>query len=416
MRPRPATITMQNPASPQDPGADATGVKRRQPKYLAVFEYGFRPFFLLAGGHAALTLPLWIALLNGRSPLQTALPAFAWHAHEMLYGFVAAAVAGFLLTAVPSWTGRRGFAGAPLAGLVLLWLAGRLLMTLPLGLAPTWTAIIDLAFLPALALTILPALVRSGNRRNFVFIGLLALLFASNLQFHLHAAADSGTLRLGLNTMLLMVTMLGGRMIPAFTSAGLKQRGLEVRISRKHLLDRAVLLAVAGVLVVDLVDANGWLAAAIAASAALLLTLQLSRWQGPHTLAMPLLWVLQLAYAWLPVCLALKAAMLAGLPIPGNAWLHALTVGAMATMIIGVMSRAALGHTGRELVAPRGIAVAYLLLTGAALTRVFGPILYPPAVLDWYSLSALLWCLAFTLFVIVYAPILCRPRVDGRPG
>jgi uncharacterized protein involved in response to NO len=205
-------------------------------------------------------------------------------------------------------------------------------------------------------------------------------------------------------------------MIPAFTSAGLKQRGLEIRIGRNQWLDRAVILAVVGVLVVDLVDANGWLAATLAASAALLLTLQLSRWHGQHTRSMPLLWVLQLAYAWLPVCLALKAATLAGLPIPASAWLHALTVGAMATMILGVMSRAALGHTGRELVAPRSIAVAYLLLTAAALTRVFGPILYPPAVLDWYGLSALLWCLCFTLFVIVYAPILCRPRVDGRPG
>jgi uncharacterized protein involved in response to NO len=416
MNPRPETIAMQHPTSPQDPLTDSTGVTRRPPKYLAVFEYGFRPFFLLAGCHAALSVPLWIALLHGRSPLQTALPAFAWHAHEMLYGFVTAAIAGFLLTAVPSWTGRRGFAGAPLAALVLLWLAGRLLMTLPLGLAPTWTALIDLAFLPALALTILPALIRSGSKRNFVFIALLALLFASNLQFHLDAVADSGTLRLGLNTMLVMVTMLGSRMIPAFTSAGLKQRGLEIRIGRNQLLDRAAILAVVGVLVVDLADADGWLAATLAASTALLLTLQLSRWHGPRTRTIPLLWVLHLAYAWLAVCLALKAATLAGLPIPGSAWLHALTVGAMATMILGVMSRAALGHTGRELIAPGGIAVAYLLLTAAALTRVFGPILYPPAVLDWYGLSALLWCLCFTLFVIVYAPILCRPRVDGRPG
>jgi uncharacterized protein involved in response to NO len=216
--------------------------------------------------------------------------------------------------------------------------------------------------------------------------------------------------------MLVMVTMLGSRMIPAFTSAGLKQRGLEIRIGRNQLLDRAAILAVVGVLVVDLADADGWLAATLAASAALLLTLQLSRWRGPRTRTIPLLWVLHLAYAWLAVCLALKAATLAGLPMPGSAWLHALTVGAMATMILGVMSRAALGHTGRELIAPGGIAVAYLLLTAAALTRVFGPILYPPAALDWYSLSALLWCLCFTVFVIVYAPILCRPRVDGRPG
>ena len=400
---------MNNPQPPQDPGSDEIAADRGRPKYPAVLGYGFRPFFLLAGIHALIALPIWIALLYGRSPLQPALPAFAWHAHEMLYGFVAAAIAGFLLTAVPSWTGRRGFAGAPLAGLVLLWLAGRLLMTLPLGLATGWTATVDLAFLPALALTILPALIRSGNRRNFMFIGLLALLFAANLQFHLDASHDTGTLRLGLNTMLLMLTMLGGRMIPAFTSAGLKQRGLEIRIGRYRLLDRATLLAVAGVLLVDLFYPDGRLAVVIAASATLLLTVQLSRWQGQHALKTPILWVLHVAYAWLPVCLALKAATLAGLPIPGSAWLHALSVGAMATMILGVMSRAALGHTGRVLIAPGGMVLAYLLLTGAALTRVFGPLFYPAATLGWFSLSALLWSFAFGLFVVIYTPIL-------RPG
>ena len=407
---------MQNSQLPQRPEADTVEVDQGRPKYPAVLGYGFRPFFLLAGFHALLALPLWIMLLHGRSPLQPALPAFAWHAHGMLYGFVTAAIAGFLLTAVPSWTGRRGFAGAPLAGLVLLWLAGRLLMTFPSSLAPGWVAAVDLAFLPTLALTLLPALIHSGKRRNFVFIGLLALLFASNLQFHLDASYDSGTLRLGLNTMLLMLTLLGGRMIPAFTSAGLKQCGLETRIGRCRLLGRATLLAVAGVLIVDLIDPGGRLATLIAASAALLLLVQLSRWQGQHTLRTPILWVLHVAYAWLPVCLALKAAALAGLPIAGSAWLHALTVGAMASMIIGVMSRASLGHTGRELIAPRSIVLAYLLLTGAALARVFGPLFHPAAALGWFDLSALLWCLAFALFVVVYTPILCRPRADGRPG
>ena len=395
-----------------DDGAAAHG----QPNYPAVLGYGFRPFFLLAAIHALVALPLWIALLHGRSPLQPALPAYAWHAHEMLYGFVAAAIAGFLLTAVPSWTGRRGYAGAPLAALVLLWLAGRLLMTLPLGLGTGWAAVIDLAFLPALALTILPALIRSGNRRNFMFIALLALLFAANLQFHLDAAHDAGTLRLGLNTMLLMLTMLGGRMIPAFTSAGLKQLGLEVRIARYRLLDRAALLCVVGVLLVDLAYPDGRLAALVAAGAALLLAVQLGRWHGQRTLTMPILWVLHVAYAWLPICLALKAATLAGVPVPGNLWVHALSVGAMATMIIGVMSRAALGHTGRALIAPAGIVLAYLLVTAAALARVFGPLLYPAGSLTWFSLSALSWSLAFALFVIIYAPILCRPRADGRPG
>jgi uncharacterized protein involved in response to NO len=158
------------------------------------------------------------------------------------------------------------------------------------------------------------------------------------------------------------------------------------------------------------------LAGAIAALGALLLALQLGRWQGHRCLGDPLIWVLHVAYAWLPVCLALKAAALPGIPLPGNAWIHALTAGAMATMIIGVMSRAGLGHTGRPLVAPPALRIAYLLLTGAALVRVFCPLLYPSAVPWWHAVSAAMWSLAFLIFTVVYAPILCRPRADGRPG
>lgn len=396
------------PREPQDGRGTAS--------WIALFGYGFRPFFLLAGVYAALAVPAWIAMLYAAMPSSTALPPFAWHAHEMLYGFVTAAVAGFLLTAVPSWTGRRGYAGAPLAGLVLLWLAGRVAMTFALGLPPALIAVIDLAFLPALALTLLPSLLRSGSRRNLGFIALLGLLFLSNLHFHLAGAGATGTLRLGLNTMLFMVTMLGGRIVPAFTSAGLKQPGLEVRIGRYPPLDRAVLLAVGGVAAIDLVNPGGTAAAIVAGVAAVLLVAQLGRWQGHRCFGDPLLWVLHIAYAWLPVCLALKAGALFGLPIPNGSWLHALTAGAMATMIIGVMSRAGLGHTGRALIAPRAMSAAYLALTGAALTRVFSPMLFAGAGQFWYSLSASLWCLAFALFVIVYAPILCRSRIDGKPG
>jgi uncharacterized protein involved in response to NO len=148
----------------------------------------------------------------------------------------------------------------------------------------------------------------------------------------------------------------------------------------------------------------------------MLLVLQLSRWQGTRCGGDPLLWVLHIAYAWLPVSLALKAAALLGLPLPANAWVHALTAGAMATMIIGVMSRAALGHTGRPLVAPAAMPAAYLMLTGAALSRVFGPLFLPSAITWWHGISAGLWSFAFLIFVIIYAPMLCRPRADGRAG
>lgn len=404
---------MTSPSPRHGVNIESPGRRSRCPAILA---YGFRPFFLLAGLHALVAVPLWIAALGGFDLLSPAMPARVWHAHEMLYGFIAAAMAGFLLTAVPSWTNRRGYAGLPLAMLALLWLAGRSVMSLPTGLPPSMVALIDLAFLPALALMILPALLRSGNRRNLVFVALLLLLFGANLHFHLSGADSSRPLLAGINTVLLLITLLGGRIVPAFTSAALKQLGEEARIRRFLPLDKAALAAVGAVLAVDLVMPESQLAAAVALLAAVLLALQLGHWQGHRTLSMPIVWILHLAYAWLPLAFALKAAALAGLPVAAGAWLHAATAGAMASMIVGVMSRAALGHTGRPLIAPRPIVVAYLALAAAAVSRVFGPLLLPTAATSWLQLAALLWCLAFLLYLVVYAPILCRARIDGRPG
>ncbi len=382
----------------------------------AVLGYGFRPFFLLAGTHAVLAIPVWLFLLRGFGSFTSPLPPLAWHAHEMLFGFIVAAVAGFLLTAVPSWTARRGYAGAPLLGLTLLWIAGRLVTTFPLGLTALMVALIDLAFIPILVLTILPALIRSGNQRNLVFIGMLAALFAANLHFHLAGATKIEPLLLGINVVLLMVAMVGGRILPAFTSSGLKQRGIDVRIRRCPQLDMAALMATLAVVVVDILSPGTILAAMAAAVAAALLALRLARWQGHRTLSDPIIWVLHVAYAWLPIGLALKAAWLFGVPIPDTSWLHALTTGAFSTMILAVMSRAALGHTGRALVAPGLIVIAYYMIGVAALMRVFGPMLLAEAWRFWMIASGSLWSLAFILFIVVYAPILCGPRVDGRAG
>lgn len=382
----------------------------------AVLGYGFRPFFLLAGIHAVLAIPVWLFFLQGAASIASPIPPLAWHAHEMLFGFISAAVAGFLLTAVPSWTGSRGYAGAPLLGLALLWIAGRLVTTLPLGFPPPVVAFVDLAFFPVLALTLLPSLIRSGNKRNLVFIAMLAALFAANLHFHLAGAMNVDALLLGVNVILLMVAMIGGRILPAFTSSGLKQRGIDIRISRFPPLDTASLIAILAVLVVDLSSPGSIFAAVVATAAAALLALRLARWQGHRTLRDPIIWVLHVAYAWLPVGLALKAAWLFGAPVADTSWLHALTAGAFSTMILAVMSRAALGHTGRELVAPDLVVVAYYAIGIAALMRVFGPMLLAEAWRFWMIGSGALWSLAFLLFVVVYAPILCSPRADGRAG
>jgi uncharacterized protein involved in response to NO len=404
------------PAAHGSRRSGAESQERGRRRRLALLDYGFRPFFLLAGIHAVLALPAWMTFLHGGGWAGIPVPAIAWHGHEMIFGFVMAAVAGFLLTAVPSWTGCRGFAGVPLLILVLIWLAGRVALTVPLGLPPWLVAAVDLAFPVALAVAVLPSLVRSGNRRNLVFIGFLALLFVANLRFHLSGGTSTATLSLAVNTILVMVTLVGGRIVPAFTSGRLKQRGLDVRIPGHRLVDGGAIAATAAVLVVDTFAPAGTAAGATAAAAAILLALRLARWQGHRTLGEPILWVLHLAYAWLPVALALKAAWLLGGYVPAAAWLHALTAGAFATMILAVMSRAALGHTGRPLVTPPSVVVAYLLLTGAALSRVFGPALLPSLWTVSIAAAAALWTAAFLLFVVAYGPILCRPRADGRPG
>ncbi|MCP4488663.1 MAG: NnrS family protein [Gammaproteobacteria bacterium] len=381
---------------------------------LAVFAYGFRPFFLLTGTYATIVIPVWIFSLYDYILPGLQRPVLIWHAHEMVFGVVIAAVAGFLLTAIPSWTNRRGFAGAPLIGLTLLWLAGRLVFTFAPDSAFWLIVVADLAFVPVLAITIVPTLIRSGGRRNLAFIGLLLLLFVTNLYFHFGGTISA--LHHSINVMLMTVTLVAGRIIPSFTSAALRQRGMEIRIRRLPLLNETLLLATTAILIVDLFYPNTILATGLAIITALLMTLQLCRWHGHRCLQEPIVWILHLAYAWLPVSLVMKALWLWGIPIPATGWLHALTTGALSTMILGVMSRAALGHTGRALVTPPVMVVGYLLLTGAALIRVFAPILYAEALLLWLTISALLWTTAFALYLRVYIPILCSPRADGRAG
>ena len=382
----------------------------------AVLAYGFRPFFLLSAIWALLAVPAWLFVLLNATGAATTLPPHAWHAHELLYGFIGAAVAGFLLTAIPSWTGSRGYAGAPLLVLVLIWGAGRVAMGVPLGL-PSWaSAAIDLAFLPALALTVLPALLRSGGGRNLVFLALLAALFGVNLDFHWHGASDSSRLWLAIDLVLFMVVLVGGRILPAFTASGLKKRGIDIAIRRHVAIDSAALLATLAVVVGDALFAGTGLVAGVSLLAAALLVVRQARWHPLRTLRDPITWILHLAYAWLPLGLALKAAWLLGAPIPANSWIHALGAGAFALMILGVMSRAALGHTGRELVVSRATVIAYFLVAFAALLRVFGPILFEPGWRGWMLASGVCWTLGFALFLLVYVPILWRPRIDGKPG
>jgi uncharacterized protein involved in response to NO len=386
----------------------------------SILASGFRLAFLLAGSGALLLMPMWIAVQVFGAPLISGWPPTLWHAHEMLFGFVAAAIAGFLLTAVPSWTGRRGFGGAPLALLGALWVAARVLDARAGQWPAAWVLGVDAAFLLALLALFAPPLLRERNRNTPLLLVLLALLVC-NVGFHralMHhdPPAAAQALRVAIDIVLLLVTIVGGRIVPAFTATALRAGAGASRVRTRHAVSAATITAMLALALVDVAWPGSGVAAALAALAALLQALRLAQWRGWHALREPLVWVLQAAYAWLPLGLALKSVALVWGAAGAAFWLHALTVGAMSTMILGVMTRTALSHTGRPMQVGALTAASYTLVLLAALTRVFG-LLVPG--LDYVAvivLSAVFWCAAFALFLGEYAPLLWQPRADGRAG
>ncbi|WP_353859038.1 NnrS family protein [Azospirillum formosense] len=386
-----------------------------------IFAYGFRPFFLLSGLAAPVLLAAWIAVLATGSWPDGAVPAASWHAHEMLFAFVVAAVAGFLLTAVPSWTGTKALSGRPLAGLTALWLAGRVALLPFVGVPLPIAAILDLAFLPALGVALAGPLVAAGKIRNTAFLVLLGLLTAANLLFHLDwLGVLPGSTVLGetlaIGVVLMMIAVIGGRIVPAFTRNALRLRGLDGTVVSRPWVEKVTLVSTLLMIPADLALPGTAVAGLLALVAALAHALRLAGWQPARTLDQPILWVLHLGYAWVPAALALKAAHLLGAGVDSSAWVHALTAGAFATMIVAVMTRASLGHTGRMLVVTRPTVAGYILLTAAALLRVLAPEL--PGGLYWTALegAGAAWIAAFACYLYVYGPILLAPRADGRPG
>jgi Uncharacterized protein involved in response to NO len=387
----------------------------------ALFAYGFRPFFLAAGLYALIAIAAWIWIYrSGLAPLP-ATPPQLWHGHEMLFGFIGAAIAGFLLTAVPSWTGARGFGGTPLIVLFAVWLAGRLAFAMAPWIPFALLAVCELALLPLLAGLIAPPLLRQRNRNTPLLAVLAAFWLADAVFLHAVYGADPGRARaallVGIDLVLLLITVIGGRIVPAFTANALRLQGITVAPRTYKWLDRVAIASMVLLVIADAVPQvpSSW-QAFIAAVAALAHAARLSGWQGLRTFSQPIVWSLHLAYAWLPIGLALRAVFLAtGAPWAAH-WLHALTIGAAALMILAVTTRASLGHTGRPLRVARPIAIAYGLLALAALVRVFLPSVPGIEYVRTVELSALAWLAAFALFVAVYTPILVRPRADGKPG
>ena len=385
-----------------------------------VFAYGFRTFFLLAAIFAAVAMPVWVAMRRAILAGPESWPAGAWHGHEILFGYVAAVIAGFLLTASPNWTGAGPIKGARLAGLAGLWLAGRVAMALSDTLPPALVAAVDVAFLPVLALSILPSLVAARQPRNLVFVPILLCLAATNLVVHGEMLAwwddgASAALVVTLDIVVLLIAAIGGRIVPSFTQAALQRAGQELEIAAKPWLDG---LALGTLLLLAIIDAAvPWSMAAgiVALVAAIAHGWRLARWKSRYTRGQSILWVLHLGYAALVAGLLLKG--LAALDVvPVDVALHALTVGAVGLMTLGVMSRVALGHTGRPLVVHRLVTVAYLLMAAAALVRVVVPWVEAGAITVVVDVSGTLWSAAYVLFLVIYAPMLTRARADGKPG
>lgn len=378
----------------------------------AFFALGFRPFYLLAALLALLAVPLWVEMFAGAVRWQPATPALFWHGHEMIFGFAVAVITGFLFTAVRNWTGLRTPDGWVLAGFAALWLAGRVAMFFVGGVA---AALIDLLFLPCVIIAIGRLLFRAGSKRNYFLLLVLGALWSADLAFHLAllGAADfSPTLPLHAAVALIVVleTVIAGRVLPMFTA-----NATGVQPWRNTRVDQAAIAATVLALACWVMWPGSVIGALTAACAAVLQGLRCHGWRPWQTLRRPILWILHASHAWIPFALVLLA-LAPWWNAAGTAVLHVLTVGSMAGLIVGMITRTALGHTGRTLVAARAEQCMYVLMLGAVIVRVL-PLLWPAVpYLASLRLAALAWALAFALYLWRYAPMLWFSRVDGKPG
>ncbi len=388
---------------------------------LVFFAIGLRPFFLGAPIYTTCAILIWLALYFGRLTLEGNLANYVWHAHEMLFGYSCAVLAGFFLTVLPSWTDTLPIRDTRLAVLFAVWLAGRVALWASPVLPAALVAGVDLAFLMLLVIYVGPPLVQSKGRHNLIFIPLLGLLMGANFLVHLEAlGVGEGVavhgLYLAVDTLVLILSMIGGRIIPAFTKNALEATGRSSRIIVIPKLNSLALGSLSIVVVADLILPSTIVSGVALLAAAALNFARLACWRSLATLGQPIVWVLHLAYLWLVVGLAIRGiADVMGILVPSLA-LHVLIIGAFGTMTMGFMTRASLGPTGHQPVAPPIAVAGYLFVTLAALLRVGMPLidsgLYDLSV----ALSGLCWAAGFGAISVMVWPILTRPRPDGQPG
>ena len=376
-----------------------------------LFANSFRPFFLLGAIQAALSILVWLPVFYGELSVASAFAPRDWHVHEMLYGFLPAVITGFLFTAIPNWTGRLPIRGTPLAALVVVWLAGRVAVTLSaeIGWAPA--LVVDAAFLALVALAAAREIMAGKNWRNLPVVGLVTLLFAGNVAFHLEAhlagAADYG-IRVGIGVVVMLISLIGGRIIPSFTRNWLVKANpgrLPVPFGR---FDAIVLGVSALALLSWIVSPLSSVAGAAAGLAGVLHLVRLARWAGDRTTRERLLLILHVGYVFIPFGFLLHAVAAFG-GLPSSAGIHAWMAGAAGTMTIAVMTRASLGHTGQALTASAATQGVYAAIVVAALARICA-VVAPAHSEALLHVAAFGWVAAFLGFAVAFGPLLLGSR------
>jgi len=380
--------------------------RRRSYAGPALFSYGFRPFFLAAGVWAAAGILLWLPQYLGLFAVSTGLSPLDWHIHEMLYGYVSASIAGFLLTAIPNWTGRLPVSGWPLGALALLWLAGRAAILCSSLVGDAAAALVDASFLIALAMVAAREIVAGQNWRNLRVLVILALLIIGNVVFHaevlLTGAADYG-IRIGIAAVILLISLIGGRIVPSFTNNWLTRNNpgrLPIPFSR---FDIATIAVSAAAMVAWIANPASSIAGILLLAAGGLQSARLLRWAGDRTLADRLVLILHIGYAFVPIGFILNGMAAFVASVPASAGIHAWTAGAIGLMTLAVMTRASLGHTGRPLQAGIATQAIYFAIVLSAVTRIIAAFAGSAALLE---LAGLSWIAGFALFVAVYGPLL----------
>ncbi len=388
---------------------ESTGQK---PPGKTLYALGFRPFFLAAGIAAAVLMLGFVAAQATNIWHYNYFDMMVWHGHEMLFGFTVAVIAGFLLTAVRNWTGLETVTGSKLKWLVMLWICGRLAPAIP-GLPPILVAIIDLAFLPVLAAILSRPLFKAGQTRNYFVLPLLLLLTVANALVHMEVLGMTGDtaqsgLYLAVYLVVLLITLVGGRVMPFFTERALPG----VTASRWPWLETLAYVSIIIFAATDLLLPDSLATVLMALIVALIHAVRLYGWGSWKIWRNPMLSVLYLAYGWLVAGFVLYALSAVGFIARAQA-LHAFTAGAIGMFTLGMMARVALGHTGRSIQASKAMIVAFLLVLFAAILRIFSD---ADVAEGFVAVSGLIWSVAFLIFAVVYIPILTRPRADGRPG